>query len=922
MSDDGCNNGCTLPLSFPRRPGENPPSAHGEGCFCCTPETRISSDNRPALPHFNYRIGSYGTIREWLLNRIDQTPNLRNWTHRAPDDPAIALLEGASILGDILTFYQEAYANEAFLRTAKGRESIADLVRLLGYRLSPAVGGKATFAFELKKDEAVVIPAGFPLKATLEELPKPAEFETGEEITAYPSLSRFNLYRPLLDGDITPSTTSFYISYPEQLTEPIELKVGDRLLVSEADWISLLFTGSLVNAETAIVDSITELHGRKTIKIKGNLKRTGNAGSLYAYRLGRSFNHFARNHPGASANSVSTLMIDSTKPVTSTATVNTTTNTTTTTSTIPKVYVPMVRSLYYSLYNPDSTVSMNFSNLEFPLDYEVKDIATGSAMIFEFGYRNSYRQTNLPHVHMIRSITDIRSSALTWGMLSGTTSIMTISSSLNNTILDPYYGGTDAFMYMSDAVFHEVLSPIFVLQRAKAETAAAAGNTLNFYGTAEQVKTLDGRRIMFDRPDEEPQIVTVTGIPAAFNPLTEEFPQLYPLTLSEDVSYADFPNENPAVTVFGNLADADEGKTLPEVSLGSGNATQIFQNFKVPKAPLTYHIVPENTPPETPEAEIYVDGRMWTKVDSFFGRGAEEQIYIIREDADGNSWVQFGDGKTGARLPSGVKNVTAIYRTGSGAYGELKADTKVQASAKIKNLDKIGMPGVVSGGSEQEDGENARYAAPGKVQSLGRIVSLKDFESEASAIAGVASASAAWQLVENAPAVVVTLLMETGRGAEIGAVSDTLRSYNTLRGAGRFSVLAHPGKRMYVTVSVQYALKAGYRADLVEPEIRRALGVNFALATGKEDQTGLFSLRQRKFGGREYASSIAGVTQNVDGVLWAKATAFSQLADGDDPAALVLPSPSVLWPIVPCDAEHILSLYDKHLFLTAVAEAS
>ena len=184
-------------------------------------------------PRFNYRIGTYGSIREFLFHRIDKTPELQNWTHRAPDDPAVALLEGASILGDILTFYQETYANEAYLRTARWRESISDLVRLLGYRLSPAVGGNAIFAFELKKDEPVMIPAGFPLKATLEGLPKPAEFETTEEITAYPWLNRFNLFRPLEDGDITPATTEFYISYPEQLTDPIDLKVGDRLLVGE-----------------------------------------------------------------------------------------------------------------------------------------------------------------------------------------------------------------------------------------------------------------------------------------------------------------------------------------------------------------------------------------------------------------------------------------------------------------------------------------------------------------------------------------------------------------------------------------------------------------------------------------------------------------------------------------------------------------
>ena len=160
--------------------------------------------------------------------------------------------------------------------------------------------------------------------------------------------------------------------------------------------------------------------------------------------------------------------------------------------------------------------------------------------------------------------------------------------------------------------------------------------------------------------------------------------------------------------------------------------------------------------------------------------------------------------------------------------------------------------------------------------------------------------------------------METGRSAEMNAVRDTVVSYNTLRGAGRTSIVVDEGKRMYITVSLQYALQPGFRADLVEPEIRRALGVNFALPAWQEGQTGLFSLRQRRFGGREYSSSIEGVAQNVQGVLWAKTIVFSGLTDADDPAVIALPLTSVLEPIVACDAGHILSLYDTHLFLTAV----
>ena len=105
---------CTRPLVFPARP-----------------------DNRPALPRIGYRIGSYSDFREHLMRRLDATPALAHWTHREPDDPGIALLECAAVLGDILTFYQELYANEVYLRTAAWRSSVAELVRLVGYRLAP-----------------------------------------------------------------------------------------------------------------------------------------------------------------------------------------------------------------------------------------------------------------------------------------------------------------------------------------------------------------------------------------------------------------------------------------------------------------------------------------------------------------------------------------------------------------------------------------------------------------------------------------------------------------------------------------------------------------------------------------------------------------------------------------------------------------
>ena len=38
----------------------------------------------------------------------------------------------------------------------------------------------------------------------------------------------------------------------------------------------------------------------------------------------------------------------------------------------------------------------------------------------------------------------------------------------------------------------------------------------------------------------------------------------------------------------------------------------------------------------------------------------------VHTDDDGRTTVQFGDGISGARLPTGVENVRAVYRKGSG----------------------------------------------------------------------------------------------------------------------------------------------------------------------------------------------------------------------------------------------------------------
>jgi hypothetical protein len=61
-----------------------------------------------------------------------------------------------------------------------------------------------------------------------------------------------------------------------------------------------------------------------------------------------------------------------------------------------------------------------------------------------------------------------------------------------------------------------------------------------------------------------------------------------------------------------------------------------------------------------------VNDILWHEVADFYGHGSQERIYVTRRDDPGNTTVIFGDGKTGARLPTGQENVTAKYRKGIG----------------------------------------------------------------------------------------------------------------------------------------------------------------------------------------------------------------------------------------------------------------
>ncbi|MGH8582725.1 MAG: hypothetical protein ACREWG_08015 [Gammaproteobacteria bacterium] len=901
-----CDPLITDPFEFPRRP-----------------------HNRPSLPRIAYRIGRYADFVEAMTRAIDVAPELATWTHRDPDDPGIALLQGAAILGDILSFYQEHYANEAFLRTAAWRESVAELVRLTGYRLAPGIGGRATLAFEARGTAPLVIRQGFPVKADLADLPTPADFETDAELTAWPHLGRFNLYRARQYAASLPAGAKMIelesvggATDSASLTA-FDLKVGDRLMLvaPEPVWTSAgnTLTATQKAPQLVKVKKLTHILGRVLFDLDGVLDETW-VSPVQAYRIGRTFRHFGHNAPPT--------------------TISNLTNASGTITGSQEFDTGFDRHVYPNHQCLITSASAPLPAHAIPLDQEITDLTAGVRVIVQasVGISASAARVALAAVKTIRSVT---AGTLGFGNLNGATTWVYFDSSLVK-----HAGLGSPLSDIRDWRIHEVTSAALTLR----PPASFAGNNfasgtdaLYFYGTATHAKALAGRRLYLSHADGRSVDLVGTNAATDFAPLVPDAPQMWPLSFDRTpmpFTRADFDETNPTVTVFGNLVDASQGKSEREAVLGNGDNRQRFQTFPLPKAPLTYFVSAAAIPPQMPEIEIWVNGRLWTRVDTFFGHGPKEEIYIVREDAEGRSFVQFGDGESGARLPSGVKNVKAIYRTGSGARGPIKPGATPTASERPPGFDKVTLAGIVSGGADPEDQERARVAAPGKVQSLGRLVSIRDYETETLAIPGVVTATATWDLHAGVPAVVLRVLLEAGREAEFSEVRAAIAHAQRCRGPDRFALVVEQALLRYAFADVTYARDPTYQQSDVEAALRAALGLagdaaNESQAQGagllgapRMQRTGLFGLHARRFGEREYASRIEGRLQNVAGIVWCKVSALglfpAPAPDAPpltDPATLVLPpAPRTLVGTLDCSAHELLQLADLHLTLTAIAE--
>ena len=359
------------------------------------------------------------------------------------------------------------------------------------------------------------------------------------------------------------------------------------------------------------------------------------------------------------------------------------------------------------------------------------------------------------------------------------------------------------------------------------------------------VTTTDNELQLQSATDDDETISEVCVI--KHPPTNQENPVL---TLEKPLKYAYDPE---TVTIYGNVVLATHGETITEV-IGSGDGTVANQSFTLKKPPLTYISAPTAKGAKS-TLEIRVDDVQWSEVDTLYQQDRQLQGYIIRLTNDGTPIITFGDGKDGARLPTGEDNLTATYRSGIGLEGQVDAESLTLIKQRPLGIIEATNPLPATGAASPETLLQAREKAPSKIRTLDRIVSLQDFEDFARGFPGIGKAQAIplW----NGQSQFVHITVAGVDGSLIDASSNLYQQLVTAIDNNRDPiqiVQVDSYEPLLFNLEAKFQFDSRYESDKLIENITQALQQKFTFT-------------KRNFGQNVTTAEVIATIQRVEGVV-------------------------------------------------------
>jgi hypothetical protein len=893
-------------------------------CGCCegvTAETPAQIGNRPGLSAIAYRIGTHAQFRETLQARLSgsQQPALSALTTREASDFSIALLDSWATVADVLTFYQERIANEAYLRTATERLSVLELARLIGYQLRPGVAASTYLAFTLETapgalgqalgvgTTAQIAPETLPpitifVGTKVQSIPGPGEqaqtFETVQEIEARPE---WNAIKPRLTQ---PQPISLQLETVFLAGTTANLKQGDRLLIVDDSGQSdsktvfkVTIDDDTKNTRVDFVSAPAALPGYSRPSLKTGVFRD------FLRRI--ELNDFATQQINQAIwleedlSALATIQRWNVR-----ALVNNISRHPSEPSLLGKAGVFVFRqhaAIFGSNAPKQPTYKGTVPNppsewVDWPRDASEAETLVFLDNAYNEVLSGSYATIEKPgHKSKTYQIEQASTRPRTAYGISSKTTLLTLAN--GKTWWPDFFSEAPALADFRDVVIHAQseqlpLSEMPIVDLVTPQSVSADGITLD--GVFLGLKI--GQRVILtgERDDlkgvigSETLTLKTVILEAGFTVVTFDQTLAY--------SYV-----RKTVIINANVALATHGESVLE-TLGGGDATQAFQRFTLRQPPLTY-VSSSDPSGALTTLEVRVNDILWHEVPDFFGHEPEERIYVTRLDDEGKTTVIFGDGKTGARLPTGQENIRAKYRKGIGLGGLVKANQITQLLTRPLGVKDVTNPTAPDGAADAEKLDEARSNAPLTVLTLGRTVSLRDYEDFARAFSGITKALATWTWFGEKRGVFVTVA--GSQGAEVKDDSQLyLHLLRAIQAAGdpqvQVVVKSYQPRVFRLVGAVKIA--ADFLPEKVLAEVDRKLRDTFSFAA-------------RAFGQPVHLSELIGAMQSVRGTLAVNVTELhrsDESVDLKDHVAAAVPQAGADDEILPAE---LLTLDPRPLVL-------
>lgn len=779
-------------------------------CGCCEDAAGdvAAPVNAPGLTALAWRVGTHSSFRQALLTGIAGEPDLRALATRDSTDASIALLDAWAVVLDVLSFYQERIANEAFLRTAVERRSVLELARAIGYELRPGVAASTCLAFTL--DTAATSPSTLTLAVGTQAQSVPGQdetaqtFETVEEIEARPAWNELKPQLTLPSLPLTLKDTKVWLK-----GTATGLQVGDALLFIGAE-----------RKDDAKSDNWDFRRVAALVTVSAPATEGANAGYTEV-----TLDH----HLGSYMPEVKPSQKDT------------------------KVYALRQRAAIFGYNAVDWNMLSNTVKAAYPGGLDKNDYAsewpefelfTSSGGPWTLDLDAVYPKVIAGKGWLVLSIPEyqevyriesaVESSRAKFG-LSGKTTLITLGKGENQ----------DRFSdKLRDAVVYAQSEQLEFTDKPR--TDVVEGGEIVIAPAVDGL--LPGR------------LLAVTGKSADTGGSVSEVVEIQTAVTSGDTTTITLVTNlvgryvRDGVTINANVARAMHGATTKGEILGSGDGSVAFQKLKLKRKPLTYVSAAVPGGAET-TLELRVKGVEWHEAPSFHGAAAGDRSFVTRRADDGTVTVQFGDGRTGARLPTGSNNITATYRSGIGLDGNVDAGVITTLLSRPLGLKGVINPIAATGAGDPEELADARSNAPLTVLTLDRIVSVQDFEDFARAFSGIGKAQAT--LLWNGERRLVHLTVAASGGSAIDKASDLYQNLVDGIDAARHAeqpVCISPHVEIKFTLKARVATDEDLVRDDVLAEVTTAL-------------TDAFSFEARSFGQAVTSSEILAVMQRVTGVV-------------------------------------------------------